>query len=234
MDLRKPRRLAAIAALCSSAFLASQANAVTLSFDDLATAGFGLGSVPSSYGGLDFSCLGSTSCSVVNVSTYGGNPSGYQGAVVSGLNVLSTGFGTNSASSLLTLTRTGGGQFSFVSAYFTGAWRDGLEIDVTGLNGAAIVASTSFTLGAAGVKLLETFNWANLTSVRIAPSGGTASSTYRFSDIPVVAIDDLIYTAAIAAVPEPSTIALLGLGSLATLLTAWRREKKSAFRHGHA
>lgn len=61
---------------------ATSAQAVTVNFDDLSTTnvGFpGVGAMPSSYAGLDFSCVDGSLCRVVNASTYGGNPSGYTG-----------------------------------------------------------------------------------------------------------------------------------------------------------
>ena len=85
-------------------------------FDDLNTTsvGIGVGSLPSTYAGLDFSCIDPFFCGPVDASTYQGNPSGYQGAVVSGTKVLG-------AASPLTISLEGGGKFTFDSAYLTGA-----------------------------------------------------------------------------------------------------------------
>jgi len=160
----------------------------TVTFDDLPTPGIsgtaGLGPMPATYGGLNWT---NCSCVALNSSAYGANPSGYQNAVVSLPNILSTaGF---------TITLPGGGPFTFNSAYITGAWRDGQSVSVIGQNGSATVDSTTLVLGAAGVRGLYSFNWNNLTSVTITPSGGTPSATYSQQSIVAIGVDNLIYTA---------------------------------------
>ena len=104
----------------------------TVTFDDLATPGqegtAGIGLIPPSYAGLDWTCAGNPRCSVVNGSTYGANPSGYQGAVISKPNVLSTGYGDGYVASNLKITRTGGGVFTLNSVSFASPWYDELFV----------------------------------------------------------------------------------------------------------
>jgi DNA-binding winged helix-turn-helix (wHTH) protein len=172
---------------------------VTVNFDDIPTPGQegtpGIGLIPSSYAGLDWTCTGNPRCQVVNGSTYGVRPSGYQTAVVSQPNVLSTGYGDGFVASNLKITRTGGGVFSLNSAYFTSPWYDGLLVAVVGENGTATFNNVTFTLDAAGIRKFQIFNWNNLTSVFITASGGHPSHTYTGAPIPALAIDDLTYTA---------------------------------------
>ena len=173
----------------------------TVTFDDLSTPGqdgtAGLGSIPNPYAGLNWTCLGNPTCQVVNGPTYGANPSGYQGAVVSPSNVLSTGYGAGQTASQLTIAPAAGGTFTFNSAYFTGAWLDGVTVSVAGMNGANEVDSAKFVLGAAGIPTLYSFNWSNLTSVLITPSGGTPHAGYAYSLL-ILAIDNLTYNGPVA------------------------------------
>jgi hypothetical protein len=170
-----------------------------VTFDDLPTPGqedtAGIGLVPPSYAGLDWTCAGNPRCSVVNGLTYGANPSGYQGAVISKPNVLSTGYGDGYVASNLKITRTGGGVFTLNSASFTSPWYDGLFVAVVGENGTGQFNNVTFTLGLAGTPKLQRFDWNNLTSVFITASGGYPNPTYKDIAIPLLAIDDLTYTA---------------------------------------
>ena len=189
------------------------ANATTLTFDDLPTSPpFGQGTVPTIYDGLNLTCEGGP-CQVVNSSTYAYNPSGYQGATISGTNVLSTA--SDAAPDTLTIAQAGGGTFVFNNAYLTGAWRNGLNISAVGMNGTTQIDSESFTLGNAGTPTLATFNWSGVTSVTITASGGTSGSfanqTYE------LAVDNLTYDA--APVPLPASVWLMvsSLGGLGVL-----------------
>ena len=171
----------------------------TVTFDDLPTPGQegtpGIGLIPSSYAGLDWTCAGNPRCTVVNGLTYGANPSGYQGAMISKPNVLSTGYGDGFVASNLRITRTGGGAFSLNSASFTSPWYDGLLVAVVGENGTGQFYNVTFTLKSAGTPQLQQFNWNELTSVFITASGGHAHPAYKEIAIPLLAIDDLTYTA---------------------------------------
>jgi hypothetical protein len=171
----------------------------TVTFDNLATPGqegtAGIGLIPPSYAGLDWTCAGNPRCSVVNGLTYGANPSGYQGAVVSKPSVLSTGYGDGYVASNLKITRTGGGVFTLNSASFTSPWYDELFVAVVGENGTGAFNNITFTLDSAGTPKLQRFNWTNLTSVFITASGGHPHPAYKDIAIPLLAIDDLTYTA---------------------------------------
>ncbi len=170
----------------------------TVTFDDLTTPGQegtdGIGLVPPSYAGLDWNCAGNPRCTTVDVFSYGANPSGYQDAMVSPPNVLSTGYGDGFVATHLKITRTGGGTFSLNSAYFTSPWYDGLFVAVMGETQNPPFHNLTFTLDAAGVRRFQTFNWDHLTSVFITTSGGHPSHRFRDTPVPTLAIDDLTYT----------------------------------------
>jgi DNA-binding winged helix-turn-helix (wHTH) protein len=206
--LSRPILIACVAGLALSSLMAvrymrshsnSHLTTTIVNFDDLPTPGqqgtAGIGLIPLSYAGLDWSCTGNPRCTVVNGSTYGSNPSGYQGAVVSRSNVLSTGYGAGFVASYLKITRTGGGVFSLNGAYFTSPWFDGLRVAVVGENGKANFNNVSFGLDEAGKPRFHSFNWNNLTSVFITASGGHPNQAYKSIAIPLLAIDDLTYTA---------------------------------------
>jgi hypothetical protein len=171
---------------------------VTVTFDDLPTPGQedtpGIGLIPASYAGLDWTCSGNPRCQVINGLTYGGNPSGYQGAVVSPPNVLSTGYGDGFVATHLKITRTGGGRFSLQSASFTSPWYDGLFVAIVGETDRPPFHNLTFTLESAGARKTQIFNWDNLTSVFITTSGGHPSPSFRSVAVPTLAIDDLTYT----------------------------------------
>jgi DNA-binding winged helix-turn-helix (wHTH) protein len=171
----------------------------TVTFDNLATPGqegtAGIGLIPASYAGLDWTCTGNPRCTVVNGSTYGANPSGYQSAVISKPNVLSTGYGDGYVASNIRITRTGGGVFTLNQAYFTSPWYDELFVAVVGENASGTFGNITFTLGAAGIPKLQRFDWNNLTSVFITASGGHPNPAHKAIAIPLLAIDDLTYTA---------------------------------------
>jgi len=188
----------------------------TVTFDDISTSAlvdFGLAGLPSPYDGLNWTCVSGCAQAVMNVPGYSSfYSSGYSGALVSSPNIIDTaGF---------TFSPAAGGDFSFTSAYITGAWRDDLNVAVTGYNGSTVVDSVTLTLGAADTQGFYTFNWDNLTSVTITPSGGTPSATYTLSNGVQIGVDNLTYST----VPLPSSIWLLvsGLGLAGFLLTGGR------------
>jgi hypothetical protein len=197
----------------------AHAASVTVTFDDLSTAGsdFGLASVPSAYDGLNWSCSGLAggSCQAVNVQAYPFQPNGYQTAAVSGPNVLST---ASDSANTLTISLTGGGHFSFNSVYMTPAWNDALNVTVVGLNGSTVVDTSKLVLTTAGVQTLETFDWNNVTSVTISPSGGTMHSGFFSAGAEELALDNLTY-ASTTPVPLPAAgwLLLAGLGGIGTL-----------------
>ncbi len=155
-------KLAIRAALAAATLAASfQAAADTITFDDLSDNGGGT-PIQSGYAGFIWTRL-----DVVNT-TLAQGPSGYQLGAVSGTNAVYNPFGSPAEIYSSSFT-----PFTFVGAYFTAAWNDGLTITAWGLdNNGTVVDETSFVVNAHG-PTLETFNWSNVTELEFVGSGGT-------------------------------------------------------------
>jgi hypothetical protein len=138
--------------------------------------------------------------------------SGYAAGVVSSPNVAFNVAGNPASFSSAT-------QFTLTSAYFTGAWFDGLNITIQGLNGATVVDSTTVVVNAT-VPTLSSFNWTGLTEVAFASSGGTLHPGYAGSGSgPQFVLDNLT----INAVPEPSSGLLTAIAVSGLVLLCGRR-----------
>ena len=101
--------------------------------------------------------------------------------------------------------------FSFVSGYFTAAWKEGLNISIQGLNGTNVLFSRTIIVSSTA-PTLETFNWTGLTEVTFDSFGGTPSPNPTGTGSQFV-LDNLTIN---SSVPEPGTPLLFagGLGAL--------------------
>jgi hypothetical protein len=182
-----------IALLCSVVAVACAAPAsatTTLGFDDV------LGTL-GSYGGYTFSNFG-----VLNGTT--NNGSGYQNGVVSADNVAFNRF-SNPASI------TSGTAFNLDTVYLTGAWNEGLSVQVVGtLLGNAVFTQTFLTTTAGPT--LFTFNNASIDSAVFSSFGGTQNPAFGGSGTHF-AMDNLSFGIhSGGGVPEPATWALMMVG----------------------
>jgi hypothetical protein len=188
--------------------VATIVQATTLTFDDLPTPGISGSAVPTVYGGLNWSNF-----YYVDSANNSYNPSGYQAGMVSPRNVAFNAYANPAAAS--------DGQFTLNSAYFTGAWNDGLNIHADGYLGGNIIDSADFLVNST-VPILHTFNWSGIDKVQFSSSGGVLHPGYSNGGKHFV-IDDFSFTPA----PEPSTLALLGVGTVGLLACVWRRRKRA-------
>jgi PEP-CTERM motif len=94
--------------------------------------------------------------------------------------------------------------FTLESADLTGAWNNGLHVEVQGFMGATLAYDHTYTVNATGPTLIN-FNFTGVNEVNLISSGGT-SAGYAGVGTEFV-MDNLI-----VAVPEPGTWALFGLG----------------------
>lgn len=185
-----------------AAMLAGQSQAELITFDALSGGG---GIVPDGYEGLHW----------VNFYWLNGtvqSHSGYQPAIVSSNNVAFNGSG-NAA-----FVSVSNGVFSLGSAYLTGVWRDGLQVEVIGSLGGTTIPGYDniFTLSSTAHTPI-TFNYFNIDTVEFISSGGVKNPNYS-GDGTQFAVDNLI-------IPEPTTTLLLLVFGASTL---WMLRKNRA------
>ena len=178
--------------------IATAAQAQTLTFDNLPARTV----IPNGYGGLNWSNF-----EVIDGIAEPSN--GYHNGTISPNNVAFNSFGNPA-------DLTSATPFTLSSGYFTAAWNNGLSLEVQGFAGASLLYDHTYILNTASPQLLS-FNFIGITDAHFISSGGTnpglSGSGIQF------AMDNLT----IGSVPEPSTMALTGLGAIAGLF--FRRRK---------
>ena len=122
--------------------------------------------------------------------------------------------------------------FELVSFYLTGAWRNGLEVAVTGFRQGVQVDSTTFTVNASG-PTLETLNW-DVNRVTFHSFGGTSAGYGGGIDGNQFVLDNLTTMPitqpstnlnSFSGVPEPSTWAMMLLGFAGLGYAGYRRAR---------
>lgn len=189
-------------------FGVSLAHAETINFDDLTGTE---APILNGYAGLDWNNF--VLLNTPNFTSVIG-PNGFANGTVSGPNIAFNGTGDAAAIS--------GPTFTFNSAYFTGAWYNGLGITATGYLGGNLVGTSIFIVNASG-PTLETFDW-TVDKVSFSSSGGT-NAGYG-SNGTQFAMDNMTINEPLTTTPLPST-AYAGLGLLGGLgcWTLARRRK---------
>jgi hypothetical protein len=181
-----------------------------ITFDDIDTGPFEgdfLVTISNGYHGLNWSNFGA-------VFALSHSPvSGYAAGLISPPNEAFNESGTPANFSSIT-------PFTLTSGYFTGAWNEGLNITIRGLNGTAIVNSTTVVVSSSAPTLVN-FNWTGLTEVTFDSFGGTPNPNYiSFGSGTQFALDNLTLN---MAVPEPATFTMLSIGIGLTGLSMMRR-----------
>lgn len=175
--------LAVVAVFCGF----GSASAGILTFDELG----GIGSIdfiPNGYGGFNWVNMG-----YLDAVNYG-SPSGYQIGLISPNNVAFNAYGNSATVSLAT------GTFDFNSAYLTSAWYEPNILTVEGFLSGNLVGTKQVPLSTTA-PILATFNYANIDTLSFS------SSNMQF------AMDNFEFNGPFtAAVPEPASLSLLGLG----------------------
>ena len=141
--MKKLAFLASIAALA----VAGPASAELIHFDRIPSQGTPNGAIPEGWGSLYWS----SDFRWVNAAAKAGTETGYQFGMVTPPNVAFNADGADVSFRRKT-------PFELVSFYLTGAWRNGLEVAVSGVANGVQVDSTTFTVNASG-PTQETFDW---------------------------------------------------------------------------
>jgi hypothetical protein len=165
--------------------------------------------IPSGYQGFTWS----TWFAYLDAVDYSNNPSGYLAGMVSAKNVaLNSGAEDVAVSSA--------NPFDFEGAYFTGAWNDDLNIDISGWLGGSNVHSTTVIVSSTAPTWVN-LNWANVDELRFHSYGGTPNPDYSgYGE--EFAMDNFTYEA--VAVPAPSALILAGIG---LSYAGWRLKRKT-------
>lgn len=147
---------------------------------------------------------------VLDATHYASNPSGYLNGLVSGDYVAFNGWGNPAEFS--------GGPFHFVGTYLTGAWRDGMSLDIEGYRLGILVYSETVVLDT-DAPLWFQADYLNVDTVRFVPYGGTHHDGYA-GDGTQFAMDNLTFEA----IPAPGAVLLVGLGTAAV---GWLRRRRT-------
>lgn len=169
-----------------------------LTFDNLPPA---TGSIPNGYGGLQWTNFNYIDAVDTGVFGYG---------LVSSNNVVFNSDGNPAQ------INDGDGTFNLNSAYLTGGWNDGLQVEVQGFVGGALAYDNTYVVNTTGPTLIN-FDYLGVNEVNFISSGGThnpylAGVGYQF------VMDNLDVTLA----PEPNT-AWLSLCGISMILLYRRR-----------
>ncbi|MFZ0828868.1 MAG: PEP-CTERM sorting domain-containing protein [Verrucomicrobiia bacterium] len=133
---------------------------------------------------------------------------GYANGLVSGNNEVYNAYGTPALIS--------DGAFNLNSAYLTGAWNNGLQVEVQGFVGNTLTYDTTYTVNTTGPTLVN-FNYLGVDKVNFISFGGV-SAGYGGTGTQFV-MDNMT----ISPVPEPSVLALVGLNAAALMICRWRK-----------
>jgi hypothetical protein len=165
----------------------------TITFDELDPGG-DFSLIPDGYYGLQWNNWG--------VIDGWDSVGGYENGVISKNNVAFAPYGDPSSINY-------NGSFSLVSAYMTAAWQNGLQLEVKGLFNDIVTYDHTYTLNETGPTLIN-FNYMGIDEVNFQVLSGQQQYV----------MDNLVVS---IPVPEPSTLALVGLGALASLVAVHRK-----------
>lgn len=186
--------------LVLSVGVAVSTNAAVITFDDLPATDAGL--IENGYAGFDWSSFGYANKSVLP-------GSGYETGVVSGDYAAYNDFAETSSLS--------GSLFDFNGAFLTGAWNDGLNIEVKGFSGGTELYSTTVVVNTSIAQWFD-FNFFGIDSLSFRSFGGEKNAQFEMDSGGEHFVMDNFTINEFSSVPESSTLALLLLGVAGLLL----------------
>jgi hypothetical protein len=184
--------------------VAASTNAAVITFDDLPETDAGL--IENGYAGFDWTSFGYANKSVLP-------GSGYETGVVSGDYAAYNDFAETSSLS--------GSLFDFNGAFLTGAWNDGLNIEVKGFLSGAELYSTTVVVNTSIAQWFD-FNFLGIDGLSFRAFGGENNILLGGEGEQFV-MDNFTINEP-ASVPESSPIALLLVG-IASLLLGRRMQR---------
>ncbi|MBN2577842.1 MAG: hypothetical protein JXB10_02540 [Pirellulales bacterium] len=204
-----------VAILLATALLVAAtpaAQAFIINFDDLTGHRT---HVPNGYGGMTWS----SDFWYMNGNNYPTYPNGYEPGVVSQTNIAYRAFSDP-------VSFSSDSKFTFNSAYFTGAWNDGLEITAKGYDGSTMMNEKTFLVDADHHTLVE-FNWEGIDKVEFSSTGGIHHDAYPGHGTHF-AMDDLSINEQQQVLPEPTSILIWGMMAFGMTACLWRERRASA------
>jgi hypothetical protein len=192
------RRFTMICALAIALLASSNAVADIVTFDDIAE-----GTIPNGYAGFNWGQFG-----VAEGALHG---AGYANGVVSPDNVAFNEWAN--------VAMISDGAFNFEGAYLTGAWNDGLNVNIKGYLGGAVVYDTTVVTSAYMATWFD-FDYLNVDALEFTSFGGIAVPGWNGSG-EHFAMDNFT----VSAVPVPGAVLL---GMLGLSVAGARLRKKSA------
>lgn len=184
--------------------VAASTNATVITFDNLPETDAAI--IDNGYAGFDWLSFGYANKSVLP-------GSGYETGVVSGDYAAYNDFAETSSLS--------GSLFDFNGAFLTGAWNDGLNIEVRGFSSGSEVYSTTVVVNTASAQWFD-FNFFGIDSLSFRSFGGEKNALLD-GDGEHFVMDNFTINESVD-VPESSSLAFLFLG-LASLLLARRTSR---------
>lgn len=182
------------------------ANSTVITFDETT------GVFSSGYGGLDW-----IGFNRVHAPTYHVQDTGY---VRGNISAEYTAYTSGSSSSPSTVS-VGSGTFDFIGMYITAAWQNDLAVYIEGYLTGSTLFSQVFTINDDG-PIFTNSNFIGIDTLRIYTVAGVDAGTPGSGKY--VAIDNFTINESIS-VPEPASIALLGLGLVGIGFTRKKNNK---------
>ena len=185
--------------------------AEVLTFDNLSS----LSGIPNGYGGLNWN---NTFTVVDGVNLGTSFPSGYTNGVVSPNNVAFNNYGNVA----FITPGTMGPTFNFFGGYFTGAWNDGMSVEIVGSRNGTVLFDNTITVNTTTPTLFTT-DYSNINELDFISYGGTPNANFApFGYGNEFVMDNVT-------VPEPSSLIFLGLGLAGLCLNQEERRSLAPF-----